>query len=202
MKKFALIILILSLCGIFASCGGGNEPVLTDYPEREVLVAEVGYTFELPRWLTASGSGFTVKDLLNNALEVKNNSVYFANRGEYTLTYTQGGQTKSVPVEVVDTKPPMFYPLWDTYSFMIVYPVNVEAGGTVHLGEIFRAYDNSGEPVTVSFVLWKDGAFKVDLVNGETFIPELGAYYIVEARAKDTSGNVTLMEQRLTVIAA
>ena len=205
MKKMKIILsavcavaMFFAVCA-FASCSdGGGENV--SYPEREILTAEVGYTFVLPAWLTKSGSNFSVSGPDGAAVEVQNGGFFLAKTGDYTISYKAGGNSASVKLEAADSEAPRFYPLWETYSSNQHFPVNVKIGQEKSLRDIFKPYDNGGGTVELRFVLIYNSELKVVLGPNDTFTPQAG-YYDATVYATDEAGNTSRLEQRLTAVA-
>jgi hypothetical protein len=195
-KKIKIAALLLAVATVLAACA--KPPAESAYPERDQLIAEVGYVYTLPAWL-AGAEALGVKNAAGQTLDIVRGGVLLPKIGDYTVSYTQDKKTVTVPLKAVDTERPMFYALWDTFDLFNNLPVNVAIGEQVYLDDIFRPYDNSGDPVTVAYNVYYKGGVKVALEEDNSFTAQKG-YYDVEARAIDQSGNAVLMKQKLSVV--
>lgn len=204
-KQWLTAVLAIGAVCLLAGCtpsNGGNSnadssesSAESGYIERIDLRAQVGYNFDLPTWLTEEYTKFSLTDKDGNALTIENNSVYFDEIGDYSLSCGNGALT--IPVYVVDTEKPSLTAIegtkWDdptvaTFSY----------GDTLDLDEIFVPIDNSGS-ATATFTVYEMGGTKVTLGEGNLLTCNLKSvgYYTVETLVKDATGNSKMFTNRI-----
>ena len=183
---------------IFLLQDGKGEDIQIDYPERELLVAQVGYDYNFPEWIVDSGN-ISVKDGTGNFISVVNNKVFLKDLGDYTVIYGTGENSKQVPLKVIDSERPMFKGLWEEYHHAQIFPVNITIGETVDLDDIFIPVDNSGGKISVTYNVYHNGVIKIIPDENNCFLVEEG-YYSVDVYAVDESGNAVKMSQKLTCV--
>ncbi len=203
-RTWIILISIIAVCliagatvlTIFLLKDDANPQKKIEYAERELLVAQVGYDYQIPDWILEVSTDIKVKDSSGNELSVSNAVVHFDTLGDYTVMY---GQDKSVPLKVIDSERPMFKGLWPEYNHVTIFPVNVTIGETVDLDDIFVPVDNSGGNIKVTYVIYHNGVTKVQPDQENCLLIEEG-YYSVEVYAVDESGNGVKMSQKLTCV--
>lgn len=215
MNKKILAFLFLPL--LLTSCGKKAEEVSSlsssteekdlgeeDRPneERDILVAEAGYDYYLPEYLTHYANHIVLHYEDGSTLPIESPYCLSGSQvklGNHNFTYQDlKGEEKTTPFHVIDSEAPHFQSLWTSYSHKDRRPLYVPKNHPVDLNDIFRVKDNADPAPSTWFEVYHNEVEKVELTGHKAsiFTPEKG-YYYVYAHAKDASGNAILQEQRI-----
>ena len=172
MKKSALILVfLLVLTAMFASCGGQTTEVTIEY----------GESYSVPFY---SGCSYTLKNSKNKEIELYNYTFFVDDFGGYTLSI--GGKNLTIHYKVVDSTAPI---IRSEYPFKFVYKLNEK----VVLPTI-NVTDNSNGETNVSYKLTNDNdGAEVSVQNGG-FIPTEYGQYTLTVSATDEKGNMAKKE--------
>lgn len=193
--KKRLLGLFLGLCILFTGCQSPSGTVFPK-PEADKFTAEVGQYYTLPY-----ADDAVIKNSTSAEMTIENGKVFFDTMGEYSYSFKSDGKSHQKTLLVRDTTAPKFLELPAEHLRTVrgsKKELTVKCEDDFDL-TIIQAADNSGEDISVKYEVFHNGTEKIALAeNATTFEAEFG-YYIINAIAGDSSGNVYSKRFRLNV---